>query len=112
MILFSWHSEAFWLLDVDNFIEGAVEKCSIYVHLMDRGLPATGKNGKEGSNGGVLCHRGESFVIVFPPSLGEALGTESCLVEAVVFGAEYPARFDSFCFPRAWNEIPGLILHD
>jgi hypothetical protein len=79
---------------------------------MNLGLLAASENCEEGSNRGVLVYGRESFIIVFPPSLGKALGTESCLVKAIVLGAEDLARFDNFCIPWTWNEIPGLILHN
>ena len=79
---------------------------------MDFGLLAASEEGNEGSDGCVLGNWGESFVVVFPPSLGEAFGAESCFVHAVIFGAENPARFDDFRILWARDQGPGLILHD
>jgi hypothetical protein len=79
---------------------------------MDRGILAASNNCEEGSNESVLGDWSESFVIVFPPSLGKAFCTEAGFVENIVFGAENSARFNHFWIPWAWNEILGLILHD
>ena len=51
---------------------------------MDLGVLATYKESKEGTNRGLLRYGCEGFVIVFPPSLGEAFSTEAGFVKATV----------------------------
>src|SRR5579862_5143538 len=71
---------------------------------------ATCHESKQSSDGIVLSHRREGFVIVFPPSLGKPFGTEAGFIATVVLDSEYPTRFDYFrvCGPR--YQSPDIIL--
>src|ERR1700689_452616 len=70
--LLPWDGKAFWLLDIHGFVKGAIKECGVDVHLMDFCL-SVGKYGEESSNGGILCHRGISLIMVFPPPRCEPL---------------------------------------
>ena len=80
---------------------------------MDLVVFTTSEECEESADRRVLGDGCESFVVVFPPSLGEAFGAKAGFVEVVgVLNLENPARFDDFCILRTRDEGPGVILHD
>src|SRR5579859_3170656 len=113
IILFAGYLKSFRLFNVDCFVEFTVEEGRIDVHLVDLVVFATSKESKESAYRCVLGDGCESFVVVFPPSLGETFGTKTSLVEVVdVLDLENPMRFDDFRILRTRDEGPGVILHD
>jgi hypothetical protein len=82
IILFARNFESLWLLNVNDFIDVAIEKCSIDVHLVDLVL-TTSEDCEEGADGGVFGDGSKSLIIVFPPALGEAFGAKAGFIEVV-----------------------------
>src|SRR5579859_2570774 len=113
VILFAGYLKSFRLFNVDCFVEFAVEESCIDVRLMDLVVFTTSEECEESADRCVLGDGCESFVVVFPPLLGETFGAKAGFVEVVgVFNLENPARFDDFCILRTRDEGPGVILHD
>src|SRR5579859_516980 len=80
-----------------DFVELTVEECSVDIHLVDAGVFVTSEESEESVDRRVLGDGCESFVVVFPPSLGETFGAKVSFVEVVdILDVENPTRFDDF----------------
>src|SRR5579859_44548 len=113
VILFAGYLKSFRLFNVDCFVEFAVEEGRIDVHLVDLVVFTTSEECEESADRRVLGDGCESFVVVFPPSLGETFGAKTSLVEVVdVLDLENPTRFDDFRILGARDESPSIILHN
>src|SRR5579859_7874818 len=113
VIFFAGYLKSFRLFNVDCFVEFAVEEGRIDVHLVDLVVFTTSEECEESADRRVLGDWCESFVVVFPPSLGETFGAKTSLVEVVdVLDLENPTRFDDFRILGARDESPSIILHN
>src|SRR2546423_502363 len=73
---------------------------------------ATSHESEQSSDGVILSHRRESFIIILPPSLSESLSTETSFVATIVFDSENPMSFDYFGISGPRYQSPDIVPHD
>src|SRR5437763_2404537 len=73
---------------------------------------ATCHKSEQSSDGIVLRHRCESFVIILSPSLSKPLGAKAGFVATVVLDSEYPTYLNNFDIGRLRYQGPDIIVHN
>src|SRR2546423_6924749 len=73
---------------------------------------ATCHKSEQSSDGIVLCHRCESFIIILSPALCEPLGTETGFAAAIIFDSKYPACLNNFNIGRPRYQGPDIIAYN
>ena len=81
MILFARNNISFWLLQVDHFIDIAVEKSCVDLHLVDLIVLPASEDCEECADR--FCNGGKSFIVVFPPALGKVFGAKAGFVKII-----------------------------